>query len=147
MLTTDRVGGVALVAIGLYFLWESRALPLGTLRNPGPAYVPIILALLLILFGALTTATGRASPRVASLTWREWRHAIAILVVCAFVAISLERLGWRATVALSLAVLVGVMERRGVLIGVGFGMALALASFYLFDTLLRVRLPVGPLGI
>jgi putative tricarboxylic transport membrane protein len=147
MLTTDRVAGVALVAIGLYFLWESWVLPLGTLRNPGPAYVPIVLALLLILFGVLTAATGGASPRVAAVGWREWRHAIVILVVCGFIAFTLERLGWRATVALSLAFLVAVVERKGVLTAVGFGLAVAFGSYYVFDTLLRVRLPVGPFGL
>jgi putative tricarboxylic transport membrane protein len=147
MLTTDRVGGVALVGIGLYFLWESRVLPLGTLRDPGPAYVPIVLALLVILFGVLTTATGRGSARVAAVGWREWPHAIVILMACAFIALTLERLGWRASVALSLAFLVAVVERRGVLVGIGFGLALALGSYYVFDTLLRVRLPVGPFGL
>jgi Tripartite tricarboxylate transporter TctB family len=147
MLRTDRVAGVALVAIGLYCLWESRILPLGTLRNPGPAYVPIVLALLVILFGVLTAATGGASPRVPAVRWREWRHPIIILMVCAFVALTLERLGWRATVALSLAFLVAGVERKGLLIGVGFGLALAFGSYYVFDTLLRVRLPLGPLGM
>jgi putative tricarboxylic transport membrane protein len=147
MLTTDRVAGVALVAIGLYVLWESRVLPLGTLRNPGPAYMPIVLALLVMFFGVLTALSTGASTRIAAVGWRESRHAIVILAVCAFVAFTLERLGWRTTVALSLAFLVAVVERKGVLISAVFALAVALGSYFLFDTLLRVPLPVGPLGI
>ena len=36
MLTTDRVAGGALALIALVVFWESRKLPLGSLRNPGP---------------------------------------------------------------------------------------------------------------
>ena len=50
-MTVDRVAGVALVLIGLATLWESRAFPLGSLHRPGPAYMPVVLALLLIVFG------------------------------------------------------------------------------------------------
>lgn len=147
MLTTDRVGGVALVTIGLYVLWESRALPLGTVHNPGPAYMPIVLALLVILFGVLTAATGGATPRVGAVGWSEWRHAVVILGVCVFAALGLERLGWRATIGLSLAFLLGIAERKGAVAAVLFALALALGTYYLFDTLLRVPLPRGPLGL
>lgn len=147
MLTTDRVAGVALVTIGLYVLWESRALPLGTVHNPGPAYMPIVLALLVILFGVLTAATGGATPRVGAVGWSEWRHAVVILGVCAFAALGLERLGWRATIGLSLAFLLGIAERKGAVAAVLFALALALGTYYLFDTLLRVPLPRGPLGL
>lgn len=147
MLTTDRVAGVALVVFGLYVLWESRVLPLGTLYNPGPAYMPVVLALLVILFGVLTAATGGAAPRLAGVGWGEWRHALVILGVCAFAALGLERLGWRITIGLGLAFLLGMVERKGVLVAVAFSLGLALATFYLFDTLLRVPLPRGPFGM
>ena len=44
MLTTDRIGGSALCLLALFVMWESRALPLGTLRHPGPGYFPVLLA-------------------------------------------------------------------------------------------------------
>lgn len=146
-MTTDRVAGVALIAVGLYVLWESRSLPLGTLHNPGPAYMPVVLALLLMLFGALTAATGGAAPRLASVAWSEWRHALLILFVCAFTALALERLGWRVTIAIALAFLLAVVERKRVLVAAVFALGLALGTFYLFDTLLRVPLPRGPFGL
>jgi hypothetical protein len=36
MLKADRTAGAALVLLALGVLFESRALPLGSLRNPGP---------------------------------------------------------------------------------------------------------------
>ena len=57
-LTTDRLSGSALVIFSLLVIWESRVLPLGTFRQPGPAYIPILLASLLLIFGFFLAATG-----------------------------------------------------------------------------------------
>ncbi|MBI4636899.1 MAG: tripartite tricarboxylate transporter TctB family protein [Candidatus Rokubacteria bacterium] len=147
MLTRDRVAGVALVLFALFVLWESRRLPLGTLGNPGPAFMPVVLALLVLTMGALIAALGAGTPAVVTVGWREWGHAIAIFAVCAFAALALERLGYRATIALSLAFLVGVVERRGIALAAAFAVGLAGATHFLFDTLLRVPLPRGPFGL
>ena len=145
-MTIDRVGGGALVLLALFTLWESRKLPLGTLQNPGPSYVPVLLALVLLGFGLVVIALGRNSPRMATVSWREWPHAVAILGACAFMALALERLGYRLTIGLALAFLLGVVERRSVITTVAFAVGFAGLSFYLFATLLRVQLPRGPWG-
>lgn len=147
MLTTDRIAGGALVVVALCVLWESRALPLGSLRHPGPAYVPVVLALLLLAFGVLIAMYGAGAPRLAGVGWQEWRHAVAIFAACAFAALALERLGYRLTMTVMLAFLLGAMERKGVVLTAAVALGLAFGSFLLFDTLLRVPLPRGPLGL
>lgn len=147
MLTTDRVAGAGLAVLGLVVLWESRALPLGTLQSPGPAFVPSALAVLVLLLGALTAAAGGAAPPVRRVGWPEWRHAVVILGVCAFAALALERLGWRPTIALALAFLLGLVERKGIVVALVFALGLAVGTHYLFDTLLRVPLPRGVFGM
>jgi hypothetical protein len=144
--TTDRVAGAALVVLALVVFWESRALPLGSLRNPGPAYMPVALALVLLGFGTLLVVLGKGAP-VSSVGWTEWRHAVAIFVVCAFAALALERLGFRVTIALSLAFLLRVVERQGSIFSAVLSVAFAAGAFLLFDTFLRVPLPRGPLGL
>lgn len=146
-MTTDRVAGAALVVLALVVFWESRGLPLGSLRNPGPAYLPVALALVLLGFGALLVGLGRGAPAVSSVGWTEWRHAVAIFVVCAFAALALERLGFRVTIALSLAFLLRVVERQGSIFSAVLSVAFAAGAFLLFDTFLRVPLPRGPLGL
>ena len=147
MLTTDRVAGGALVMLALFTLWESRLLPLGSLRNPGPAYMPVALAALLLVFGVLLVMVGGKAIKIATVGWSEWRHAVAIFAVCAFAAWVLERLGYRATIAVSLGFLLGIVERKGIVFTVVFSLAMALGTFLLFDTLLRVPLPRGPFGL
>ena len=61
MLTTDRIGGSALCLVALFVMWESRALPLGIWRQPGPGYFPVLLAALLLILGALVSAMAAAA--------------------------------------------------------------------------------------
>jgi len=147
MLTIDRVAGGALVLVGLIALWESRRFPLGTLHRPGPAYMPVVLAVLLIFFGIALAVLGARSGRFADVGWHEWRHAVAIFGACAFAAWGLERLGYRLTTAVVLFFLLFVLERRGVVGAIVLTVTIAWGSFYLFDTLLRVPLPRGPFGL
>ena len=146
-MTIDRVAGGALVLVGLIALWESRRLPLGTLHRPGPAYMPVVLALLLIVFGVALAALASRSGRFADVGWHEWRHAVAIFGACAFAAWGLERFGYRLTTAAVLFFLLFVVERRRLPLVIVLTVAIAWGSFFLFDTVLRVPLPRGPFGL
>src|SRR5206468_1840748 len=84
--------------------------PLGTLHNPGPAYMPVLLALALLGLAILVAAWGGSGSKLRTVGWSEWRHAAAILGTCAFAALALERLGYRLTMGLALAFLIGVVE-------------------------------------
>jgi putative tricarboxylic transport membrane protein len=145
-LTTDRVSGAALVFFSLLVIWESRHLPFGTFRQPGPAYIPVILAALLLILGVCLIFISSRAPSLSLIRWTEWRHALAILAVSIFSVFALERLGYRLTVLLVLAFLVKVVEKRGWLLSLTFAFTLAFGSFFLFYTVLRVPLPQGPLG-
>jgi putative tricarboxylic transport membrane protein len=145
-MTTDRLSGSVLVLFALLVIWESRVLPLGTFRQPGPAFVPILLAVLLVIFGVFVVLTGGRSPLLSSINWTEWRHALAILGASLFSVFAIERLGYRLTVLLVLSFLVKVVEKHGWVLSLAFAFTLSFGSFFLFYTILRVPLPEGPLG-
>jgi putative tricarboxylic transport membrane protein len=145
-LSTDRLAGTVLVAFAIFVLWESRKLPFGTIREPGPGAVPVLLALTLVVCSLAVVLGGAAAPRLSSIRWTEGRHAVAILGACAFMALSLERLGFRLTILIALLALVGLVEEKGWIVGAVFAVGFSLASYYLFNTLLRVPLPQGPFG-
>jgi putative tricarboxylic transport membrane protein len=146
MLTTDRLSGGAIALFALFVIWESRSLPLGTLRQPGPAFIPALLALLLLVLGASVMLSGGRARPYSSIDWSEWRHALAILAVSLFSLFAIERLGYRLTVMLFLLFLVRVMEKRGWTLSLAFAVTLAFGSFFLFHDVLRVPLPQGPFG-
>ena len=67
-------------------------------------------------------------------------------MACAFAALALERLGYRLTITTMLLFLLGVVERKRPVAAAIFAAALAGGTFLLFDGILRVPLPRGPLG-
>jgi putative tricarboxylic transport membrane protein len=138
---------MALVLIGLVAIWESRVYPLGSLHRPGPGYMPVLLASLLIVFGGTLFAMGARTRRLAELAWPEWRHAVAIFGACAFAAWGLERLGYRLTMAVVVIFLLRIVERKSWALGLALTVVMAWGSFLVFDTLLRVPLPRGPFGL
>jgi len=143
---SDRASGLTLIALAGYIGWLNRAFPVGTLAEPGPGYVPLLLAcglggigLLIVLFG------GRSLP-LRAIAWPEAGRAVTILVICGVAAFALERIGYRLTIVALLVFFLGVIERKKplpvALVAVGF----SLVSFYIIADLLHVPLPRGPWG-
>ena len=58
----------------------------------------------------------------------------------------MERLGYRLTVLLLLAFILGVVERKRPTLVAAMALGLSLGTFFLFGSLLKVPLPRGPLG-
>src|SRR5204863_6842553 len=106
-----------------------------------------LLAVLLLGFSILIMAFGGKSERVVDVGFSEWRHGAAILIVCGFMAGAMERVGYRITIFLSLAALLGLLERQRWITTILFSAGFAYGSYYLFATLLRVPLPIGPGGL
>jgi hypothetical protein len=135
-----------LAALAVVALWESRRLPFGSIREPGAGAVPVLLALTLLACSLAVVAGGAGAHRVAAIRWTEWRHAVAILGACVFMALALERLGYRLTTVLALFGLLTLVEKKGWIAGAVFAVGFSLGSHYLFNTLLRVPMPQGPFG-
>jgi len=144
--TIDRLSGGFLVLVGLFVVWERRVLPLGTTHHPGPGYVPLLLAILLILFGVILIARGKSAPSIRSVSWSEAPHALAILGCCLFVTALMETIGYRLTMFIALGFLFGVMERIKLWLTLLLTFGFSFGTFWLFDTLLRVPLPRGGWG-
>jgi hypothetical protein len=147
MLTSKRVAGGVLTLIGALALWEGLRFPFGTLSRPGPAYVPAVLSVVLIALGAFLIFGRDGGPSLGAMDWGDWRRAVTIFGVCIFIALTLEHLGWRLAVAVALLALLGLLERRGAAFTLVLTTAIVFGSFFLFNDLLKVPLPRGPLGL
>ena len=146
-LRSDQVSGLLLLALALYVAWMNRAYPIGTLSEPGPGYVPLLLAAFMGAMGLLVALSGGKSTALAALEWTEAKRAIALLVACGVAAYALERLGYRITMAALLVFFLGAMERRNPMMVALAGVGFSLITYYVFATLLRVPLPVSPWGM
>ena len=146
-LTIDQVAGSVFAVFSLLVLWETRKIPFGFLAEPGPGAMPTLLAFTLLVCSIAVVIGGRSGKRAADVEWTEWRHAVAILGMCAFMALALERLGFRITIIIALLVLVSIVEKKGWIAGAVFAAGFSFGTHYLFNTLLRVPLPQGPFGL
>ena len=146
-LRSDQVSGLMLVALAIYVWWMNRAYPLGTLSEPGPGYVPLLLAVFMGVMGLLVVVGGGKSMPLVQIEWTEAKRAIALLVACGVAAYALERLGYRITMGALMIFFLGVMERRKPMMVAAVGIGFPLITYYVFATLLRVPLPVSPWGV
>jgi hypothetical protein len=145
-LRSDQVSGLMLIALALYVGWQNRAYPIGTLAEPGPGYLPLLLAVFLAAAGLLIVLRGGKSHLLAAMPWPEARRAAVILAACAFATLALERFGYRLTVMALLIFFLGVVERRRPVRAGIVAVAFSLISFYVIGTLLKVPLPRSPWG-
>jgi hypothetical protein len=153
----QRIGALALVVVGLVFMWRSVAeLPFGTIDNPGPGITPFALAILLIVFALWSTAArttsliDSADPGGADEVVNEpgaARHAIFVIVGILAAALGFGLLGYRLTVLALLLFYLGVAERKPILPTLLVSAAIAFGSHALFAYVLRVSLPTGLWGL
>jgi hypothetical protein len=142
----DRISGIALLLVALIFILESWGFPMGTIQNPGAAFMPMLLAIFLGGIALLLIGLGGNSPPLGWLDWAETRKLTAILGACGSGALALEEIGYRITIALVLAFLLGVVERNRLIVVIAVAFGFSIISYWVF-TLLGIVLPRGPLGI
>jgi putative tricarboxylic transport membrane protein len=146
-LRSDQFSGLMLLALALYVGWANLEYTHGTVQEPGPGYMPLLLAVLLGVLGVLIALWGIRSAPLAAMQWTEAKRAVVILVACGVAAFALERLGYRVTVIALLIFFLGVLERKRpvaiALVALGF----SFASYYLVADLLHVPLPRSPWGL
>lgn len=145
-LRSDQFSGLMLLALALYVGWTNRAYPIGSLQEPGPGYMPLLLAVFMGAMGLLIALWGGKSTPLAAIPWPEAKRALVIMLACVVGSFALEPLGYRITIIAFLIFFLGVLERRRplpvLLVSVGFGFI----SFYVIGDLLNVPLPRSPWG-
>lgn len=143
---SDQFSGLMLFILALFVGWENRVYPIGSLQEPGPGYMPLVLALFLGIMGLLIALMGSKSTPLAAIPWTEGKRAVFIMLACIVGSLALEPLGYRLTITAFLIFFLGVLERRRplpvMLVSAGF----SLISFYVIGDLLDVPLPRSPWG-
>ena len=142
-LRTDHVAGAAFVALGAVVLAISGELPFGSLSAPGAGMMPIVVAALMMLFGALVAASARGSPPLSSIDWSDRNHAALLVLITAAAIAAYRPLGFLITMALLVFALLVIVERRNALIAAAYSVGLTLFAYWLFGKALRSPLERG----
>jgi len=150
MWTKDHVGGALLVASGLAVVVAGAGYGMGTLRQMGSGFFPVVLGVLMTLTGVALLATARRTPAEAPvetshlagpvLQWRGWlcivggMLAFAVLgehgglVPASFASVFIAAMGDRKNTWRAAAALAALMTALGVVV-FHFGLHLLLPLF------------------
>jgi putative Mn2+ efflux pump MntP len=149
----DRVFGGIGLGLSLWCYLESTRFHYMAQFTPGPGFMPfwvgIVLALLscYLIFDSFkrernTQDDKRLLPERHALT----RVGIIMLLLFA-VRFSMNVLGFPLTLALFTAVILTVLEKYGPLKSVGYGIAYAAVTWFIFEYILTMGFPKGFLGL
>ncbi|MGE5258173.1 MAG: tripartite tricarboxylate transporter TctB family protein [Hyphomicrobiales bacterium] len=146
---TDRISGIVIFAIGAAVLVTSLSYPVGTLRNPGGGFFPLLASVLLLVLSAVFTVqsfTAKADEDAgagAFFPGEDARKRVVLGVV--------GLLGYRYLIPV-----IGFAPATGVFIfflgkflesytwkkSVFFSAATAVSAYYLFQVVLKIQMPI-----
>ena len=128
---------------GVLVLAASTDLPFGTLASPGAGMLPTVVIVLMISFAVLLLLAAGASPPIAATDWADATHAVRVVGVTAAAVALYIPLGFIASIALLLFILIFVVERKPFINALAFSGGATLLAYLVFGTLLNAPLPRG----
>ena len=139
----DLLAGCMFVSFGLAFLYFAQDYQLGSARRMGPAYFPVVLALILIGIGLATVARAFV---VAGAPIRDVAGKALALVTAAVVLFGLTVQGAGLGIAAAALVLVAAPASRNFRLMPTLVLAAALATFCILVFIVGLGLPFPALG-
>lgn len=147
----DSITGLVGFAVGLgIILWSSITLKIGTVKHPGPAFLPLLCGSVTSFLGILVflQAKRERGEVVEKRLWirQSLYPIVATLGILVFYAIILEHLGFIVTTLILLLFVLICVARLSWFAGIIVSLISTGACYFIFDYLLKVRLPKGWLG-
>src|SRR5262249_23522090 len=99
-LRADHVAGAAFIVLGALIIALSGDLPFGNLAMPGAGFMPILIAVLSMILGAVLLLRARESAPFAAISWSDGKHAAMVVVIAAAAVALYETLGFAITMTL-----------------------------------------------
>jgi putative tricarboxylic transport membrane protein len=144
----DKITSVVFVLFGLFVLFESKKYPLGTIDNPGPAFLPLLLGMALVLLsvGLIVRVWKKEGIRPSRPIWPEkagmTRVSLAFIIILLFTGL-LEVTGYMINIFLLFLVLLRPIGRQKWTWSISISVGAALVSYFLFEKWLMIPLPNG----
>jgi putative tricarboxylic transport membrane protein len=136
---------VALLALAGVIWWDMSSLQLSSVYGVGPKAMPIVVASGLTI---LAIGNGIMAFR-GDLPERETTDFRAILLILGGLGVLIALIGWGGGFILATAILFAATSaafgRRAFFVDLLIGLALGVVIFLLFDKLLTLSLPMGPI--
>ena len=146
ILRADHVAGAAFVVFGVAIIALSGDLPVGKLSMPGSGFLPMIIAVLTIVFGLALIVRGRESAPYSELAWGDGKHAVLVTAITAAAIGLYTWLGFIITMAAMMIALLVVVERRNPVYAAAYSLGIVLTTYVAFEYLLKTPMPASPLS-
>jgi len=147
----DRTSSLVWLGFALYICFESFRLPLGSIRDPGPGFRPLLvggfLAGLSIICFLQARGGPSGEPKGSWYSAERWKNLVWILLALLVYAVILDFLGFLVSTFLLLVVLFRFgMEPQRWVWAVGGSVIASVSCYAVFELWLRTQLPKGILG-
>ena len=141
----DFLAGLVLVGFGVVTLLIGSNYRMGTAFRMGPGYFPVILSILLIVLGSITTGTALKSTKDLACPRLAWRQLFIVSAAIVVFGLFINNAGL-AAMAFAL-VLISRFSRSGYpwLETVVLSAAVSAACALLFYYILNVQIPLLPI--
>lgn len=146
MRRADRIFDLLMVLICGFYLVSSLRLNLGTMKDTGPGFIPVVLGIggllvaVLILRGSLKNTAGKKNEEISN--EGKWRYFICVLACIMFIPL-FEQLGPLVSVFALVLALTKVWGASGWLKPVLLSALSSGAVYVLFSIMLEVPFPSG----
>lgn len=128
------------------YLLVASSYPIGTIGQPGPGVYPVVVGALFLLGAVGSAFQARAAPETEIEDWPRGagaRRIVALVAAMAIYALILRIVGHVIAGGLLAFAVMHVMEFGTRRVRAAVAIAVAAASFVLFNVLLGVQLPRG----
>jgi putative tricarboxylic transport membrane protein len=152
MLSEKRIGIIFsffLILVSIWIIVDSYKLTIGSLKDPGPGYLPFFAGLLMLIFVLVNlkkTFLSSTKADWAISSYKNLMRVVSTLAVAIITAVFFENLGFFVMGVFFLIMLMKVVNNekwvRTLMITI-FAMVM---SYLIFIYILDVQLPSGPFG-
>jgi len=146
---SDRISGIVIFAIGLGVCLTSLKYPIGTLPKPGGGFFPLLASIVLLGLSAVfifQSFTAKAGENSSAGSFFPGKKA-AKRIFCGFAALLAYRylipvIGFAPATAMFIFFLEKFMENYSWKKSIFFSLATAILSYYLFQVVLKIAMPI-----
>jgi putative tricarboxylic transport membrane protein len=148
MIRAEKVICLLFMAFAVFVGFESRKYPLGTLDNPGPGFLPLLLAVAMAAMAiALTVKVWRPAKAAIRLPfWPERgglsKVSLAFITLLLFTAL-LDIAGYMIDIFFLFLILLRPIGRQKWIWSIAISAGATVVAYFLFDKWLMIPLPRG----
>ncbi len=138
----EIAAGIFLMLIGLFFVWQSTDLPMGTLRAVGPGMLPRAVALMLVVGGLILSIMGFFDKHGPMLPLFAFRGPFFIIAGILCFAVLIRSVGLVAAGPVAMIVASFASPETRMVETTIFGVIMTGVCIFLFKYMLNLPIPV-----